>query len=391
MLIKELSEKYRDYIVERRRFYHTYPELTLEEEETTKSLIKDLEEMGIPVNTFENGYYGCYGTIKGGKDGRTIMLRADIDALSVNEKTGLSFASKNEGKMHACGHDAHISMLLGAAKILNEIKDDLSGTIRILFQPAEELAVGAVELVRQGITKGVDAVYGVHVWSTIDSPKINMSYGERMASADLFKVEINGLEAHASSPHHGHDAVLAASNVIMGIQSAVSRKNNPINPLVVTIGVVEAGQSYNTIANKAILEGSVRTFSKAIRMEVEQMIREVVENIPKAYGCQGTLNYSYVTGPVINEDKELVDIANNAAVKLYGQDILVEMEKLTASEDFSYFTEEIPGVYGFIGARSWNVPGSERSNHHECFTVDEKALEVGAAVAAQFAYDFLNG
>jgi len=391
MLIKELSEKYRDYIIDRRRFYHTYPELTLEEVETTKSIIKDLEAMGIPVTTFENGFHGCYGTIQGGIPGKTVMLRADIDALSVNEQTGLPFASQNEGKMHACGHDAHISMLLGAAKILNEIKDNLEGTVRVLFQPAEELAVGAKELVRQGITKGVDAVYGIHIWSTIDSPKINMAYGERMASADLFTVEIKGLGAHASAPQHGHDAILAVSNVIMGIQSVVSRKNDPINPLVVTVGVVDAGQRFNIIADKAMLDGTVRTFNRKIRMEVEGMIREVVENVSKAYGCEGVLNYKYITGPVINEDKKLVDMVNNAAVKLYGEDALVEMEKLTGSEDFSYFMEEIPGVYGFIGARHEDVPGSEKSNHHECFTVDENALERGAAVAAQFAYDFLNG
>ncbi|MGF6905626.1 amidohydrolase [Fusobacterium sp. PH5-44] len=390
MLIKELSEKYRDYIIERRRFYHSYPELTLEEKETTNSLVQDLEAMNIPVTRFKNGFYGCYGTITGGKPGKTIMLRADIDALSVNEQTGLPFSSKNQGKMHACGHDAHISMLLGAAKILNEIKEELEGTVRILFQPAEELAVGAKEIINQGVTNGVDAVYGIHIWSTIDSPKINMAYGERMASADLFTVEITGLGAHASAPQHGHDAILAVSNVIMGIQSAVSRKNDPINPLVVTVGVVDAGQRFNIIADKAMLDGTVRTFNRKIRMEVEEMIREVVENVPKAYGCQGKLEYKYVTGPVINEDKKLVDLANNAAVKLYGEDALVEMEKLTGSEDFSYYQEKIPGVYGFIGARSAEVPGSEKSNHHECFTVDEKALERGAAVAAQFAYDFLN-
>lgn len=390
MLVKELSEKYRDYIIDRRRFYHQYPELTLEEVETTKSIIKDLEEMNIPVTTFKNGFHGCYGTITGGKPGKTVMLRADIDALTVNEQTGLPFASKNPGKMHACGHDAHISMLLGTAKILNDMKDKLEGTVKLLFQPAEELAVGAKAIIDQGVLAGVDAIYGIHIWSTIDSPKINMVYGERMASADLFTVEIEGLGAHASAPQHGHDAILAVSNVIMGIQSVVSRKNDPINPLVVTIGVIDAGQRFNIIADKAVLEGTVRTFNRKIRMEIESYIREVVENISKAYGCKGKLEYKYVTGPVINEDKNLVNIAHNAALKLYGKDGVVEMEKLTGSEDFSYYQEKIPGVYGFIGARSVEVQGSEKSNHHECFTIDEKALERGAAVAAQFAHDFLN-
>lgn len=390
MLIKELSEKYNEYIIDRRRYYHQYPELTLQEIETTKSIIKDLKEIGIEdIKTFKD-FYGCVGILKGGKPGKTVLLRADINALPVLEKTGLPFASKIEGKMHACGHDNHIAMLLGAAKILFDMRDEIAGTVKFLFQPAEELAVGAKAVVEQGVMDDVDACYGIHIWSMVDSPKINMEIGERMASCDNFKITIKGFGSHGSAPHLGHDAIVAASGVIMGLQTIVSRINNPLNAAVITIGVVDAGQRFNIIADKAVLEGTVRTFNKKFRMEIEGLIRQISNDIAAGYQCTAETEYSYLTGAVINEDQHLVDIAQNAVKKLYGEDGLTELEKMTGSEDFAYLMEKAPGVYGFIGARNPAIPGSEKSNHHECFTVDEEALRRGAAVAAQFAFDFLT-
>lgn len=389
MVIKELAEKYNDYIIDRRRFYHQYPELSLHETETTKSLINDLKELGLEVETF-NGLNGCVGVLKGAKPGKTVLLRADIDALAVTEKTGLPFASKNEGKMHACGHDNHMAMQLGAAKILSELKDELCGTVKFFFQSAEEVAQGARMSVEQGVMDGVDACYGIHIWSTVDAPKINMSIGERMASCDNFKITIKGFGSHGSAPHLGHDAIVAASAIIMGLQTIVSRINDPLNAAVVTVGVVDAGQRFNIIADRAELIGTVRTFNKKFRMEIEHHIRQIAADIAKGYRCTAETEYSYLTGPVINEDQKLVDIAQNAVRKLYGEEGLTDLEKMTGSEDFAYLMEKAPGVYGFIGARSAAVPGSEMSNHHECFTADEESLRRGAAVAAQFAYDFLN-
>ena len=390
MDIKEKAENIKDYIIEMRRHFHQNPELSLEEFETTKKILNELEKMGIEVSTFKDGLTGCVGTIKGAKEGKTLLLRADIDALSVHEKTNLEFASRVDGKMHACGHDCHAAMLLGVAKILSEMKDKFSGNIKLFFQAAEEIGLGAKLSIEQGIMDNVDACYGVHVTPRFESPKINMQYGERMAATDVFKLTVEGTSSHGSSPHLGHDAIVASAAIITALQTIVSRINNPLKPAVVTIGTIKGGQRFNIIANEVIMEGNVRTFDEIFRKEIETHIREIAESVAKAHSCTAKLEYRYGTGVVLNKDKNLVDIAQNAVKKLYGEDSLVEMEKITGGEDFSLLMEKAPGIFGYIGTRNPRVSGSEKINHHECFTVDEDALIRGTAGAVQFALDYLN-
>ena len=390
MDIKEKVENIKDYIIEMRRHFHQNPELSLEEFETTKKIVNELEKMGIEVSTFKDGLTGCVGTIKGAKEGKTLLLRADIDALSVHEQTNLEFASRVDGKMHACGHDCHAAMLLGVAKILSEMKDKFSGNIKLFFQAAEEIGLGAKLSIEQGVMDNVDACYGVHVTPRFESPKINMQYGERMAATDVFKLTVEGTSSHGSSPHLGHDAIVASAAIITALQTIVSRINNPLKPAVVTIGTIKGGQRFNIIANEVIMEGNVRTFDEIFRKEIETHIREIAESVAKAHSCTAKLEYRYGTGVVLNKDKNLVDIAQNAVKKLYGEDSLVEMEKITGGEDFSLLMEKAPGIFGYIGTRNTKVPGSEKINHHECFTVDEDALIRGTAVAVQFALDYLN-
>ena len=390
MDIKEKVENIKDYIIEMRRHFHQNPELSLEEFETTKKIVNELEKMGIEVSTFKDGLTGCVGTIKGAKEGKTLLLRADIDALSVHEKTNLEFVSRVDGKMHACGHDCHAAMLLGVAKILSEMKDKFSGNIKLFFQAAEEIGLGAKLSIEQGVMDNVDACYGVHVTPRFESPKINMQYGERMAATDVFKLTVEGTSSHGSSPHLGHDAIVASAAIITALQTIVSRINNPLKPAVVTIGTIKGGQRFNIIANEVIMEGNVRTFDEIFRKEIETHIREIAESVAKAHSCTAKLEYRYGTGVVLNKDKNLVDIAQNAVKKLYGEDSLVEMEKITGGEDFSLLMEKAPGIFGYIGTRNPRVPGSEKINHHECFTVDEDALIRGTAVAVQFALDYLN-
>jgi len=386
MVIKELAEKYKDYIIERRRFFHQIPELSFEEVETTKALVEELEAMGIEVQTFPD-YTGVVGYIRGGKKGKTVMLRADIDALPMEEHTGLPFAATN-GKMHACGHDAHIAMLLGAAKILVEIKDQLEGDVKLLFQAAEESCYGAKYYVEKGVLDDVDAIFGMHIWGTLEAPYMCLEPGGRMASCDNFKITVSGQAAHGSAPHLGKDAIVAAAAIINNIQTFVSRVNDPLNPLVVTIGTIKGGQRFNIIADRVEMEGTIRTYSRELRNTIEERLRKIIVDTASALGCEAELEYYYYPGPIINEHEDLNRLAREAAIKLYGEEYLVSMPKLMGSEDFAYFMEKVPGFYGFIGALN-KEKGIIYSNHSDKFTVDEDVLHRGSALYAQFAHDFL--
>lgn len=387
MDIKKLAEKYDDYIIEQRRYFHQHPELSFEEKETTQALKNQLEDMGIEVTTFDD-YYGLVGIIHGGKkSGKTIMLRADIDALPIEEHADVPFASKN-GKMHACGHDCHMAMLLGAVKILNEIKDELDGDVKILFQSAEESCYGAKYYVEKGILDDVDAVFGMHIWGTLDAPYFNLEAGGRMASCDNFKITVKGTSAHGSAPHLGHDAIVAAASMIMNLQTFVSRMNDPLNTLVLSIGTFKGGQRFNIIPNHVEMEGTIRTYSRELRKKMEANIKAIIENVANIFGCEVELEYDAFPNPVINEHKDLNRLAHDAAVKLYDEESLTTMPKLTGSEDFAYFMDKVPGFFGFLGCANEEI-GACYSNHNDKFKVDETVLHRGSALYAQFAVDFL--
>jgi amidohydrolase len=388
MSIKDLSEKYNDYIVEKRRYCHQHPELSWKEEKTTAYIEAELKAMGIETRRFE-GKTGVIGFIRGGKAGRTVALRADIDALPIEEHADVPFVSENKGVMHACGHDCHIAMLLGAARILLDLKKELSGTVMLLFQAAEETCHGAEYYVKEGILEGVSAIFGIHIWGTLDAPMINVEAGGRMASCDNFKITVRGKACHGSAPHLGIDAIAASSSIIMNLQTFVSRKNNPLNPLVISVGTIHGGNAFNIIADKVEMEGTVRTFSRELRKDIESTMRGIIENTAHALGAEAELEYWQFPGPVINDHEELNRIARGAAVKLFGEEGLAPLEKMTGSEDFAYYMEKIPGIFAFIGARNPAI-GASFSNHSDKFKVDECALHRGAALHAQFAYDYLR-
>ncbi len=386
MNIKELAEQYKDYIVEKRRFYHTCPEVSGEETKTKENLIKDLKELGIEVYPCEN-CNGVVGLIKGGKPGKTVALRSDTDGLKVEEKTDLPFASKN-GNMHACGHDAHMAMVLGAGKILSSIKDELCGNVKLIFQPAEEIVQGAKDMINEGVMEDVDAIYGVHVWGEFNSGLMDFSSGNRMAGAYCFKITVDGIATHGSSPHMGVDAIVTSASIIQNLQTYVSRENNPLNPLVLTIGTINGGSRFNIIANKVVMEGAIRTFSTNVDKILEDLKR-IVTNTANSFNAKADVEITFYTLPVINKNEDLNNIAKNAVKKLYGEESLSSLPTLMGSEDFSFFMEKVPGVYGFIGIKN-EEKGIIYTNHHEKFTIDENVLHKGSAVASQFVVDFLN-
>lgn len=386
MDIKALAKKHEAYIIERRRFYHTCPELSGEEKNTRAALKADLDAMGIENYELEN-CYGLVGIIRGGKPGKTVALRADIDGLPIHEETGLPFASQN-GNMHACGHDNHMAMLLGAAKILMDIREELCGTVKLLFQPAEESAVGARAMMAEGVMVGVDAVYGIHIWGAFDAPYVGFDSGNRMACCDYFKITVDGVSAHGSAPNLGVDAIVAASSVVMNLQTYVSRNNDPLNPLVLTVGTIGGGSRWNVIANHVEMEGTVRTFSRELLATIADDIQRIAGNTAAALGATAKVEYKHMALPVINDSEQLNKIACDAVVKLYGEEGLGHFPTLMGSEDFSYFGESCPSVFGFLGSRN-PEKGYVYTNHHEKYDIDEETLKRGAAVAAQFAHDFL--
>ena len=389
MDIRALAEQYESYIIEQRRWFHAHPELSWEEFGTTDHIQQELEKMGLEVHRFD-GRPGCTAMIYGGKaapGAKTVALRADIDALPVEEKTGLPFTSQNPGVMHACGHDNHMAMLLGAARILCDLKDELAGNVKLLFQAAEETCFGAEYYVQQGVLDGVDAIYGQHIWAGLEAPYLNVQPGVRMASCDNFTITVEGSSTHGSTPHLGTDAIVAAASIIMNIQTIVSRNNDPLNALVVTIGEIHGGQRFNILANKVVMEGTCRTHSRKMRGKIEPLLRRVCEDTAAAFGARAELKYDAFPSPVINDHDDLNQIAHDAAVKLYGEEGIKEMPRVMGSEDFAYFMDVVPGIFGFLGSRDAE---HQASNHNDCYDVPEEVLKRGAAMHAQFAADYLS-
>lgn len=391
MNYRQLAESAESYIIEQRRWFHQHPELSWEEFKTTDHIVEELEKMGYEVHRFPD-HPGCYTILKGGKAGpnsKMVALRADIDALPVEEKTCLPFASENCGVMHACGHDCHIAMLLGAAKLLADSKEELCGNVKIFFQAAEETCHGAEYYVEQGILDGVDAIMGQHIWGVLEAPYLNFQPGRRMASCDNFTITVEGVSAHGTNPHLGADALIAAASILLNVQTFVSRNNDPLNPLVLTVGEMHGGQRFNIIANHAEMYGTVRTFDPKFRLEIEANLRRIVENTAAALGVTAKVTYEYYPSPVINDDEELTQIAQAAAEKLYGPTATKELPMMMGSEDFAYYMEKVPAVFGFIGSRN-EALGLTATNHNDRYTVDESVLKRGSAMYAQFAADYLE-
>lgn len=385
MKVRDLAKKYKQYTIDMRREFHMYPEVSWEEVRTSQRVQEELKKIGVPFTVVANT--GVVATIEGGQRGKTVALRADMDALQVQECNEVPYKSKHEGIMHACGHDGHTSMLLTAAKILNDVKDDIQGTVKLIFQPAEELAQGAKKMIQEGVMEGVDGVFGIHLWSDVEVGKVSIEEGPRMASADMFKITVKGLGGHGSLPHQGIDAVVVASAIVMDLQSIVSREISPLKSAVVSIGKFQSGTRFNVIANEAVLEGTTRCFDPEIREEFPKIIERIVKNTAKSYRAEGSLEYTLGTPPTVNE-KKYSQLAAKTVEKLYGKEAITKLEKLTGAEDYAMYLEKAPGIIAFVGIRN-EEKGIYHPHHHEKFDMDEDALVIGSALYAQYALDFL--
>lgn len=384
------AQSIENWIIEKRRYLHQHPEISFEEKETTAFLVRELKQLGLKPRTYPD-YYGVWADIVGeqtAEERKVVLLRADIDALPIREETGLAYASEKNNAMHACGHDNHTAMLLGAARLLAAHRAEFAGTVRVLFQAAEESCHGAEYYVKAGLLKDVDVVYGCHVWATLDAPKINVDAGPRMSSCDNFTIEVKGIPAHGSAPNYGIDAIVTAAAIIMQLQTIVSRRNDPRDNLAITIGEIQGGPRFNIIPDHVVMKGTARTHSRQVREQIEGWIRNVVESVAKANGAEATLEYEYYPGVLYN-DAGLAELARNSVTKLYGDEALGDHPLIMGSEDFSYFLEEVPGVYALIGVRN-EEKGITYQNHNSKFDVDESVLKRGTALYAQFALDYME-
>lgn len=377
-----------DYVIGQRRWFHQNPELSKAEFHTTSHILEELSQLDIPVQCFD-GLTGCVGVLKGARPGPTVMLRADIDALPIQEQSSVPYASHNPGVMHACGHDCHAAMLLGAAKILKARQSELAGTVKFLFQMGEEVGVESRKYVQVGVLDDVNALFGMHVWASLDAGTANFQAGERMASSDRFTIDITGKSAPAAQPQTGSDAILAAAAVTTALQSIAAKLNAPQNTLVVTVGMFNGGQAPDVLCDKVQLVGTARTFNKEFRKSIPEMIKKIAANTALCYGCTADVTYNFFPSPVINEDESLVALAQQAATAQLGADSLVPMEKAMTAEDFSELAEKAPSVFGFLGIRN-EEKGMVCCHHHPGFCVDEEVLPRGAGIYADFAKEFLN-
>lgn len=387
MNVKDLVREYKDYIIKMRREFHMYPESSWEEVRTSRRIKEELDTMGIPYLSLAET--GILASIEGKGEGKTVALRADMDALEITESNDLPYKSQHAGKMHACGHDGHMAMLLGAAKVLNRLRDSFNGKIFLIFQPAEEIAGGAKKMIEENnFMDEVDGVFAIHLWANIEVGKVSVNPGPRMASADFFSLKIKGKSGHGSMPEQTIDALVAGSALVMNLQSMVSREISPLEPVVLSIGSFHSGTRYNIIANEAILQGTTRAFNPELRKQFPDIIERIAKNTAASYRAEASLDYTWGTPPTIN-DKDSSLLAKKSVEKLFGESSRINFERLTVGEDFAYFLEKAPGLLALVGVRNENK-GAHYPHHHNRFNMDEDGLEIGCSLYVQYALDFLN-
>ena len=384
MAIKDYIIKEQDYIVSLRRHFHAHPEVSLQEYETCAKIEEELDRWGIPHSRV--GKTGVYAWIDGLQGpGRTVALRADMDALAMDDLKTVSYHSQNPGVCHACGHDAHTATLLAAAKVLQEKRGEFGGQIRLFFQPAEEIGQGAKQFVQAGLLKGVDRVYGAHVCSGLPSGKISLTKGPQNASCDYFKISITGKGAHVSKPHLGIDAAYIASQIVVALQGIVARGTDPLDTVVVGVGVVRAGTQYNIVAEHAEIEGTTRCFSPAVRQVTNDRVCRIAESIAGIYGAEAKVEFQNFANPLIN-DARAVDEVTAVTEPLCGKEAIIpDFEKALGADDFADYLAEVPGMYAFVGTRSEADPNTASAHHHGLFDIDEQALLLSCNVYVDYA------
>ena len=375
-----------EYVRELRREFHRHPEPSWGEEWTSSRVIEELTAMGIEYKRIAKT--GVMAWIPGGKPGKTIALRADMDALEIIELNDLEFKSEIEGMMHGCGHDGHTAMLLGAAKILKSKQNEICGTVRLLFQPAEEYVQGAKAMIADGCLDGVDGILGIHLWADLPTGVVSVEAGPRMASSDNYAINVKGKGGHGANPHETVDAVVVGAAIVRDLQTIASRRSSPLEPVVVTIGRFASGTRFNVIAQEAKLEGTARCFTSELRVELQKNISMVSKEVAKAYRADVEIEYSFGVAALIN-DETCSKIAAGSVGKILSPEAVQLMVKTTGSEDMAEYICRVPGLIAFVGTAD---PKKDiiYPHHNPKFDIDENSLVHGTALYVQYAFDFLN-
>ncbi|WP_416151954.1 M20 family metallopeptidase [Salipaludibacillus sp. HK11] len=376
-LHKKLSDYYPE-MVEIRRYLHQHPELSFEEVETPAYIANYHKNLGHEIRE-QVGGRGVVAKLKGAKPGPTIALRADFDALPIQDAKDVPYKSTVDGVMHACGHDGHTALLLVLAKALNEMSGQLHGDVVFIHQFAEELAPGGAKpMIEDGCLDGVDVIYGTHLWATTPLGKIEYNEGPLMAAADRFKITIQGKGGHGAQPHHTKDAIVIGSQIVQSLQNIVSRRVDPLDPAVITIASFKALNAFNVIADKAELEGTVRTFDENVQAQIQKDMAEVIQGVAASFGA--TAKFEYVPGypALINHEKE-ARFLHGVAEKSKGIEEVEHAKPQMGGEDFSYYLRNMKGAFFFTGAQNpdWEI---SYPHHHPNFDIDERAMLHGATV-----------
>ncbi|MCC3144564.1 amidohydrolase [Halanaerobium sp. Z-7514] len=388
-ILKKVAE-IENRVIEIRHQIHQNPELSFAEKETAKLAAAEMKKLGFEVeeNIFGTGV--CATFINSNKeDAKTLLIRADMDALPVEEKNDLEFKSKSKGVMHACGHDGHTAILIGTAMVLKELAADFDGNLKFLFQPGEETSGGAEGMIKAGVLENpqVDAAMGLHLWGSTEEGIVEYKSGALMASPDRFNLKIIGKGGHAARPHNTIDPIPIAAQIISSLQNIVSRRIDPLESAVISVGMIEAGKTHNVIPDQVELKATVRSLKKEIREKLPQYIESVIKNTCQIYGAEYELDYIFGYPAVIN-DPQMSDIIKTAAQKILGPEKLREKKKAEmGGEDFSYFGREVPAVFYYLGI----APQGEIVNHHQSdFKFNDSVLKTGVAVMAQAALDYFK-
>ncbi len=384
------ARKLKPELIKLRRAIHAFPELGFEEYKTSALIAKNLKALGLQVHTGV-AKTGVVGILNKSQKQPVIALRADMDALPVTEKTRMPFASKNKGVMHACGHDAHVTCVLGAAMILSKMKDKLGGCVKFIFQPNEESAGGAELMIKQGVLKNpcVDVIIGMHTHPELLTGKLGIKYGTAMASVDRFTLTVIGKGSHGAYPHKGIDAILVASDIVIALQALISRQINPVEPAVITIGTIEGGSNFNVLADRVVMTGTVRSINKKLHARLPIMIRKVVRGVAQSHGATVQLDYKVIGYPLVN-DTRITNMVKRSASRIIGRKNVVEItEPSMGGDDFASYLSHVPGSFVYLGVRN-QLKKTIYPWHHSRFTIDENALVFGIAVLAGIVRDYLS-